>query len=310
MDSIGKDRLGGIFLIKRLTIFAVICLITFLAGCRSDQLQIKLYAPKTFTPGQPFAIQFKVLDSQGNPIKGAKVTADLNMKDMDHGTVSIPTQEIGHGLYVGQANLQMNGDWIATVKVEHNGESFEEDKSFTIDVHTKLTAHKVTKQVELPNFKLIDQNGQPVTKKDLLGKTVAMTFTYVNCADPTACPVLLGNFNKLQQDIKASGVATDKILLLSISIDPQNDTPIVLKKHAEQMNFDTSYLKMLTGDLPEIEKLTNLLGEHFEKKGTEVIHDNKTFVFDQIGKLTHEFTGSYIDREELFQVVTSKAAPE
>ncbi|MDP4107364.1 MAG: SCO family protein [Bacillota bacterium] len=297
-------------MIKRLSIFAVILLITFIAGCSSEQLQIKLYAPKTFTPGQPFAMQFKVLDSKGNPVKAAKVTAELNMKGMDHGSVQISTQEIGNGLYVGQANLQMNGDWIATVKVDRNGKSFQEDKSFTIDVKTKLTAHKVTKHVELPNFKLIDQNGQTVTKKDLLGKTVAMTFTYVNCADPNACPVLLGNFNKLQQDIKSAGIATDKILLLSVSIDPQNDTPNVLKKHAQEMNFDTSYLKMLTGNLSEIEKLTNLLGEHFEKKGTEVLHDNKTFVFDRTGKLTHEFTGSYIDREELFQVVTSKAAPQ
>lgn len=298
-------------MIKRVSIFIVILLVALMtSGCKSDQLQVKLYTPKTFTPGQPFAIQFKIRDSQGNPIKGAKVAAHLNMKNMDHGTVNIPTQEIGNGMYVGQANLQMNGDWIATVKVERDGESYEEDKSFSIDVKTKLTAHKVTKNVELPNFKLIDQNGQPVSKNELLGKTVAMTFTYVNCDDPNACPVLLGNFNKLQQDIKGRGMATDKILLLSISIDPENDTPMVLKKHAQEMNFDTSYLKMLTGDLTEIKKLTNPLGEHFENKGTEVIHDNKTFIFDQTGELTHEFTGSYIDREELFQVVTNKAVPQ
>jgi cytochrome oxidase Cu insertion factor (SCO1/SenC/PrrC family) len=303
------DKSGGVILIKRFIIFVVILLLTLMvAGCRSNQLQIKLYTPKTFTPGQPFGIQFKIMDSQGNPVKGAKVSANLNMKNMDHGMVTIPTQEIGNGMYAGQANLQMNGDWIATVKVEQEGKSFEEDKPFTIDVKTKVTAHKVTKDVELPNFKLIDQNGHTVTKKDLLGKTVAMTFTYVNCDDPNACPVLLGNFNKLQQDIRTKDITTDKILLLSISIDPENDTPAVLKKHAQEMNLDTSYLKMLTGDRSEIEKLTKPLGEHFEKKGTEVIHDNKTFIFDQNGKLTHEFTGSYIDREELFQVVTSKAA--
>ena len=62
-------------------------------------------------------------------------------------------------------------------------------------------------------------------------------------------------------------------------------------------------MKMLTGNLSEIVKLTNPLEEHFEKRAAEVIHDNKTFVFDQTGTLTHEFTGSYIDREELFQVV-------
>ncbi|MCQ6280114.1 SCO family protein [Bacillus sp. EB600] len=288
---------------KRVAIFAVSLLLFFIAGCGSDHVQIKLYTPKTFTPGQPFAMQFKILDSKGTPVTGAKVTADLNMKNMDHGTVSIVTQEIGDGMYVGQANLMMNGDWVATVKVDHGGKSDEEDKSFSIDVKTKESAHKVTKHVELPNFALIDQNGQQVTKKDLIGKTVAMTFTYVNCTDPNACPVLLGNFSKLQQEIKANNVPTNRILLVSVSIDPKNDTPKVLKKHAQEMNFDTSYLKMLTGDLSEIVKVTNPLGEHFEKKDAEVIHDNKTLVFDQTGTLTHEFTGSYIDQEELFQVV-------
>lgn len=290
-------------MIKRMTVLVIGLLCLLIAGCGSNQLQIKLYTPKTFTPGQPFAMQFKILDNNGNPVKGAKVSADLNMKNMDHGEITVPTQEIGNGMYVGQANLEMNGDWVATVKVDRDGKSYEEDKPFTIDVKTKLNAHEVTNHVKLPNFTLVDQNGQTVTKKDLLGKTVAMTFTYVNCADPNACPVLLGNFNKLQEDIKAKGIPTDKILLVSVSIDPQNDTPDVLKKHAAEMHFDTSYLKMLTGDLAEVKKLTNTLGENFEKKGSVVNHDNKTFVFDQTGTLTHEFTGSYIDRDELFQVV-------
>lgn len=180
----------------------------------------------------------------------------------------------------------------------------EEEKQFTIEALTKENAHKVTKQVGLPDIKLIDENGKPVIKQNLLGKRVAMTFTYVNCDDPNACPILLGNFSNLQQDIKSKGINPKNILLVSVSIDPEYDTPAVLKNHAKKMNFDTSYLKMLTGNRTEIKKLADTLGEHFEKKGSEVIHDNKTFIFNSDGNLTHEFTGSYIDREELYQVVT------
>lgn len=61
---------------------------------------------------------------------------------------------------------------------------------------------------------------------------------------------------------------------------------------------------MLTGDMKEIKTLADTLGEHFEKKGAEVLHDNKTFIFNSDVKLTHEFTGSIIDRNELYQVVT------
>jgi cytochrome oxidase Cu insertion factor (SCO1/SenC/PrrC family) len=225
------------------------------------------------------------------------------MKNMDHGTIPISIEEAGDGKYVGIANLSINGDWLADVKVEYEGKKFEEEKQFTVDVKTKENAHKVSKQVSLPDFNLIDENGSQVTKQDLLGKTVVMTFTYVNCDDPNACPVLLGNFSRLQEDIKTKGINPNNIILASVSIDPENDNPTVLKEHARKMNFDTSYLKMLTGNMGEIKKLADTLGEHFEQKGSEVIHDNKTFIFDTKGKLTHEFNGSFVDREELFQII-------
>lgn len=278
-----------------------------IAGCSaSDQVQVELATPKTFTPGKTFAMQMTILDKQGQPFKGAKVSAELNMKNMDHGTIPVSTQEIGEGKYIGISNLAMNGDWVATIKVEDNGKTTEIDKTFSVETATKENAHKVTKKSFLPDFKLIDENGKQVTKRDLLGKAVVMTFTYVNCVDPNACPVLLGNFRNLQQDLKTKGINTNHIVLVSVSVDPENDTPEKLREHAKEMNFDLSYLKMLTGQMSEIKNLTNELGEHFSKKGATVMHDNKTLIFDSNGKLTHQFNGSYIDREELLQVVANE----
>ncbi|MDQ0198664.1 SCO family protein [Neobacillus ginsengisoli] len=293
---------------KKFVIFIGCLILVLIAGCSgANSLQVKLSTPKTFTPGKAFPMLIKILDKQGKPVKGAKVSAELNMKNMDHGTIPVSIEETGDGKYIGIANISMNGDWVADIKVDNNGKTEEVEKQFTVAALTKENAHRVTKQVALPEFKLIDENGKLVTKQDLLGKTVAMTFTYVNCDDPNACPILLGNFSNLQQDIKSKGINSNNILLVSISIDPKNDTPAKLKEHAKKMKFDTSYLKMLTGEMTEIKKLSNTLGEHFEKKGSEVIHDNKTFIFNPDGQLTHEFSGSYIDRDELFQVVTGSS---
>ncbi len=279
----------------------------FIAGCGSARnLTIKLSTPKTFTPGKIYAMQFSVVDKQGNPVKGAKVRADLNMKNMDHGTTPVTIEEIGDGKYIGTANLAMNGDWVASIKVEYQGKIIEDEKQFTVEAKTLENAHKVTKEATLPDFKLMDQNGNSVTKQDFLGKTVVLTFTYVNCIDPNACPILLGNFSNLQQDLKSKGSKTDNLLLVSVSLDPENDTPEAMKEHAKKMNFDLSYLKMLTGDKNQIQNLADTLGEHFEKNDREVLHDNKTFIFNKDGRLTHEFTGSIIDRDELYQVVTGE----
>jgi cytochrome oxidase Cu insertion factor (SCO1/SenC/PrrC family) len=289
---------------KRFSVFIMSLIIIFIAGCgTSNNLTVKLTAPKTFTPGKIFAMQFTVIDNKGNPIKGAKVSANLNMKNMDHGTTPVAVEEIGDGKYIGTANLAMNGDWVASIKVEHDGEMVEDEKQFSVEAKTLENAHKVTEEVTLPDFKLIDENWNSVSKQDLIGKTVVMTFTYVNCVDPNACPILLGNFSNLQQDLKSKGNKTDNLLLVSVSLDPENDTPEAMKEHAKKMNFDMSYLKMLTGDMNEIQNLADTLGEHFEKKNSEVLHENKTFILNEDGKLTHEFTGSIIDRNELYQIV-------
>ncbi|WP_410891030.1 SCO family protein [Neobacillus sp. 204] len=280
-------------------------MILFIAGCgTSNKMTVKLTTPKTFTPGKRYAMQFTLADKQGNPLEGAQVSAELNMKNMDHGTIPVAVEEIGDGKYIGTASLAMNGEWVAVIKVEHDGEFLEDEKQFSVEAKTLENAHKVTRAVALPDFMLIDENGRSVTKQDLIGKTVVLTFTYVNCLDTNACPILLSNFNNLQQDLKSKGSKTNNLLLVSVSLDPENDTPEAMKEHAKKMNFDLSYLKMLTGDKNQIQNLADTLGELFENNGVEVLHDNKTFIFNEDGLLTHEFNGSNIDRNELYQVVT------
>lgn len=291
---------------NRLAFIMMSFILIFLAGCGSENFQVTLHTPKTFTPGKSFPMQIKMADSQGNPLADAQVSAVLEMKNMDHGTIPMTADEVGEGSYVGYVDLPMDGDWLAKIKVDHGGKIYEETKPFSIEIKTKETAHKVSKQVSLPDFTLTDENGETLTKQDLLGKTVVMTFTFVNCPDPNACPVLLGNFSKLQQDIKASGISTDDILLVSVSIDPENDTPEAMKEHALKMNFDMSYFKMLTGEMTKIQHVADALGVNFKKTDGEVLHDNKTLIFNQSGELTHEFTGSFIDRDELFQLVAGK----
>lgn len=281
-------------------------ILVVLAGCQSNKLKVEVSTPKTFTPGQAYSIQIKVTDNNGNPVKGAKVKASLNMKEMDHGAIPISIDENGNGQYRGLANLSMDGKWLVDVEVEKNGDKTIIEKNFSVKASSMVNAHKVTNHITLPDFNLVDENGKPTAKKDLLGKRVALTFTYLNCTDPYACPVLLANFSKLQQGLKSKKVDTNHMELISVSLDPERDTPKLLKQHAQEMGMDLSYFKMLTGNPVEIKKLADSLGEYYQKKGSSVEHENKTFIFDSNGTLTHEFSGSIINQEELLQVMTAK----
>lgn len=107
-------------------------LLLFMAGCSSNNFEIKLFSPKSFTPGQSTPIQFKILDRDGKPVKGAKISAELNMQGMSHGNISMKMQETGNGIYVGQAKFEMEGDYTATIKIDYNGEKWKGEKRFSI----------------------------------------------------------------------------------------------------------------------------------------------------------------------------------
>ncbi|HJV44882.1 MAG TPA: FixH family protein [Bacillota bacterium] len=280
--------------------------ILLLQGCGTEKLEVDIKTPKTFQPGEAMNIQLKVSKQDGSPVVGANVHAVMSMKGMDHGKVNMDTQDIGEGKYMGQAKLSMDGQWIAEIQIDQNGNQYTETKEFSFEAKSSETAHKVTKNIELPDFNLINQDGKPISRKDLVGKKVVMTFTYVKCNDPNACSVLLGNLRKLQLDLSEKGIKTDDIELVSVSVDPVNDTPEVMKNHAKEMNFDMSYINLLTGQLKDVKQLTDTLGVRFEKTNDVVLHDNKTMIFDKTGKLTHEFQTSQIDRQELFDLVSGK----
>ncbi len=85
---------------------------------------------------------------------------------------------------------------------------------------------------EVPSQPFVDQDGRPRTFSDVRGdRAVAVTFIYTKCPVPTFCPMMDRQFAEAQALIKQKGLE-GKAGLLSVSFDPGNDTPTVLKKHA------------------------------------------------------------------------------
>ncbi|SMQ78456.1 YtkA-like [Bacillus sp. OV166] len=101
-------------------------MLILITGCSSNNFEIKLVTPKSFTPDQSTPIQIKILDREGKPVKGAKVSVDLDMQGMSHGDISMKMQETGNGVYVGQTTF------TATIKIDYNGEKWNSEKRFSI----------------------------------------------------------------------------------------------------------------------------------------------------------------------------------
>ena len=149
---------------------------------------------------------------------------------------------------------------------------------------------------EIPNEAFIDQDGRRRTFNEVRGdRAVAVTFIYTKCPIPTFCPMMDRQFAETQTLIKERGL-TGKAHLLSVSFDPKNDTPAVLKKHAQNLHFDPAVWTFVTGDREEIDRfatnfgLTLVRGE--AANPDEIGHTLRTALVDRHGKLVKAYSGA------------------
>lgn len=103
----------------------------------------------------------------------------------------------------------------------------------------------------VPSFSLTNQNGETITNKDYLGKVYVVEFFFSTC--PTICPRMNQNMLKLQNHFAAN----DDFGIASFTINPENDTPEVLKEHAVHLGVTSRNWHFLTGDKQYIMDLSN-----------------------------------------------------
>lgn len=104
---------------------------------------------------------------------------------------------------------------------------------------------------QLPPFELVDQNNKPFSLNDLEGHVWVANFIFTRCG--SICPLLTRQMAGLQERYETYGV--DEIKLLSISVDPEYDTPDVLTDYAELHGADPERWTFLTGDLESVRAL-------------------------------------------------------
>ena len=160
--------------------------------------------------------------------------------------------------------------------------------------------------VPAPDFTLIDQDGNPVQLSSLRGKVVLLDFIYTSCPGP--CPLLSRKFSQFQ---KTLGERVGKeVVLLSITVDPQYDTPAVLKEYARRYQADTAGWKFLTGSTQAIVTVAYQYGaDYYGEPGKEINHLVATYVIDQAGNMVKVLKGPNHPAEELVRVVHELLPP-
>jgi protein SCO1/2 len=146
-----------------------------------------------------------------------------------------------------------------------------------------------------PPFALISQDGMPVTLGDLRGKVVAVTFIYTGC--PDICPLLTQKMVEVQDELGAQFGA--KIAFVSITLDPERDTPEVLKDYAQFWGAKLDGWAFLTGSPKAVRDVTRDYGVFFAKKEDgSVDHTQLTSLVDTDGQMRVQYLGARFDPEE------------
>ena len=146
-------------------------------------------------------------------------------------------------------------------------------------------SHSLKNIKQVPNFSLINQNGDSFTEKKLKNKISVLDFMFTNCPGP--CPIMSNNMSALY---KSYG-SVDQVQFISITVDPENDNTSHLKKYAESYGVYDERWQFLTS---EIEKIKTLKQEGFMLYAGELpqAHAIKFILIDEKGNIRQYYDGT------------------
>ncbi|SJM31441.1 SCO family protein [Mesorhizobium delmotii] len=148
---------------------------------------------------------------------------------------------------------------------------------------------------QAPDFTLVSQDGVRVSLHDFRGKVVAVSFIYTYCTD--VCPMLTAHMASVRE--KLGSAFGPKIAFVSITVDPERDTPDVLKEYAQNFGADLKGWSFLTGDPAIVHEVGRKYGVIAKKAANgDVDHTLLTSLVDPDGILRVQYLGVRFDLEE------------
>ena len=155
---------------------------------------------------------------------------------------------------------------------------------------------------QVPAFQMRDQDGQPFTERELRGKVAVVSFMFTSC--PDVCPILTTQIAGLRTNLLAQ---RSQLRFVSISVDPEKDTPAVLKDFAQKHGADYADWRFLTGPLPALRDVVVQGFKQSLDRGdgspSAIMHGSHLVLVDQKGMIR----GFYRSDEQGFLLIARDA---
>ena len=162
-----------------------------------------------------------------------------------------------------------------------------------------------------PDFQLTDQTGAPFASASLAGRVTLLDFVYTHCTD--ACPTLSATFQQAQRKLADDKLLGERVVLVSLSVDPQHDTPAVLAEYGQQFKADATGWKFLTGDWDRVyDVITGFkvatrpphpAADAPAPGGTELTHSTRIILIDAQSQVRAYLEGQDATPDDLIKAV-------
>ena len=160
--------------------------------------------------------------------------------------------------------------------------------------------------IDLPRWELTTQDGETFGSEDLNGTVYIASFFFTRCK--TICPALTRSMRTLQDSLEEEGIDLDKVKLVSISVDPDHDSPEKLKEFAGVHGVDPARWTLLTGDRATIQTLLEkgfMVGMGELSEPTEglfdIAHSAKFALVDRTGGMRGHYASEGHERDIILQ---------
>ncbi|MXW02573.1 MAG: SCO family protein [Holophagales bacterium] len=156
---------------------------------------------------------------------------------------------------------------------------------------------------QLPDWRLVDQNGESFGSDELVGEVYVASFLFTRCA--TVCPRLTASLRQLERRYREEGV--EEVRLVSFSVDPEHDTPERLRDYAGSRSIDLERWSLVTGVEPEVRSIVVdgfalPMGERLDLAGglVDVAHAARLALVDRDGAVRGYYASDAVGLDEVF----------
>ena len=195
--------------------------------------------------------------------------------------------------------------WLENVKVTKHGQPPAAGPN---------AMHMPSAGEDVPDFTLTNQDGKRISLHDYRGKTLFITFIYTRCPFPDFCPRMSSNFDEIYKQIGTNPALTNA-QLLSVSFDPEHDTPKVLRDYGFHVaqTHDAGLFRRWQFAAPkqaDLQKMADFFALTVKPEGGMITHNLSTSVIGPDGKIVKWYHGSDWQVSDLIKDAADAGSPK